>query len=296
MNELTRISVICTAETALKKLEKARIPVWNCKKEGARFLFSVKDKDIKKVFAIFIKPCYNIKAIGISTFKKILKLISLRAGLAAGAALFLAAAVFANTLVLRIDVEGSGSYLEPEVRSIIYDAGARKYSTLSSFDRALATGRILALPQVTFCNIEKRGSILVVSVQTDAEHYEAISYEALVSDADGKLVNIVAVCGTAEKSAGDTVKAGDTLIAPYTVVGDARVGCLTVGYAVLEVAGSAEYAADCDSEENLREALSSLLLEDGEIISREYRAEQRENGVVYIIDFVYLHKLSINLS
>lgn len=288
--------MVCTSETALNKLKKAEIAVWHCKKEGARFLFSVKDKDVKKVFAIFAKPCYNIKEEGLSRVKRFIKLLTLRAGLIAGAAVFLVAAVFANSLVLKIEVEGSGSYLEPEVLGIIYEEGAKKYSTLASFDKSVATGRILALPQVTFCNIEKRGSVLIINVQTDGEHYSSLSYEPLISDVSGKVVNLVAICGTAVVSAGDSVKAGDVLIAPYNVSGEERAECLAAGYAEIEVRGTTEYSADCESEENLKNAYSSLLLNDGEIISYSHTVKADGDGVVYVIEFTYLHKLSINLS
>lgn len=296
MNNLTRFSVVCTTEVAIRKLKKAEIAVWNCRKEGARFLFSVKDKDIKKVFAIFIKPCYNMKVIRPGCVRRLLGWFALRAGLAAGAVLFVAAAVFANSLILKIEVEGNGNYLEPEVRNIVYEEGAREFSPFSDFRKSLATGRILALPQVTFCNIEKRGSVLVVSVYTDTEHYQTISYEPLVSDVAGKVVNVVAVCGTAAVAPGDPVRAGDVLIAPYTTAGEERLECLAVGYAKIEVSGSAEYFAPNESEESLKNAYSSLLLEGEEILSRSHSVRQEENGVVYVIDFTYLHKLSINLS
>ena len=63
MTDTARIKINSTAEGALRKLKKAGIGVYNCQKSGVAFLFSVKDKDIKKVFAIFEKPCYNISVI-----------------------------------------------------------------------------------------------------------------------------------------------------------------------------------------------------------------------------------------
>ena len=56
MTDTARIKINSTAEGALRKLKKAGIGVYNCQKSGVAFLFSVKDKDIKKVFAIFEKP------------------------------------------------------------------------------------------------------------------------------------------------------------------------------------------------------------------------------------------------
>ena len=63
MNKRARISIVSTAEGALRKLKKAGIAVFNCKKEGASFVFEVKDKDTQKVFAIFDKPCYNVTVV-----------------------------------------------------------------------------------------------------------------------------------------------------------------------------------------------------------------------------------------
>lgn len=296
MTDLTAISVISTAETALRRLKKAEIAVYRCKKQGAEFIFSVKDKDIKKVFAIFGKPCYNVKVITKSRKERILRFFKLRAGLIFGAVMFIAAVIFSNTLVLKIEISGSGSYLEPEVRRIVYDEGAREFKPLSGFNASVATGRILALPQVTFCNIQKKGSVLAVDVQVDGEHFQSVSRKPLIADTDGIVRNVVAVCGTAAVAAGDGVKAGDTLIYAHMLAGEKIVDCIAAGYAELECRGTTEFFAGSESEESLKSAYSSLLLEDGEILSRKHTVKPTDGGVIYVIDFTYLHKLSINLS
>lgn len=195
---LTEISVVSTAETALRKLKKAQIAAYACKKQGAYFIFRVKDKDIEKVFAIFDKPCYNIKVDKKSYATRFFNFICLRAGLVAGALLFIAAAFIANSFVLKIEVSGSGSYLESEVRRIVLEEGAGEFKPFSAFNGSSATGRILSLPQVTFCNIQKKGSVLVVDVQVDEEHYGSVVRDDLKSDCDGVVRRVVAVCGTEE--------------------------------------------------------------------------------------------------
>ncbi len=295
-NNYCVLSVVSTAEAALKKLKKSKIAVYDCRKRGAEFIFGVKDKDVKKVFAIFSKPCYNITVVEKSVRKSLFYGLVLRAGLAAGAVAFIAAAALANFFVLKIEVSGSGSYLKNEVLKIVSDEGAAKFKPYSSFNGSVATGRILALPSVTFCNIEKRGSVLVVDVQVDEEHYGAVSSKPLVSDADGVVRSIVAVCGTAAVSAGDTVKKGDTLIYAHTVSGEETVKCLAAGYAELECKKTCEYFAREENDENLKYALSSLLLESETVISHTYKTVPVDGGVNYVIDFTYLHKVSINLT
>lgn len=296
MNNKAKFSIISTAESALRKLKKAGIAVFNCKKEGAFFIFEVKDKDTKKVFAIFDKPCYNITVVRKSRKNRLLTFLTLRAGLVAGAAAFIIACFAANSFVLKIEVSGSGSYLEPEVRKIVYDEGAKEFKPFASFNYSVATGRILALPQVTFCNIEKRGSVLIVDVQVDDEHYATVDPKPLISDCDGVVKNIVAVCGTAAVEAGASVKKGDTLIYAHTLAGEEEINCLAAGFAEIECIGHAEYFAEEDCEESLKAAYSSVLIEQENILSRSHTVSPTEGGVIYKIDFTYMHKLSINLS
>lgn len=293
---LTEISVVATAEAALKRLKKAGIAAYACKKRGAYFIFCVKDKDIEKAFAIFDKPCYNICVVKNSAKRRFLSLAKLRAGLFVGAAAFVALAVFANTFVLKIEVSGSGSYLEADVRKIILDEGAREFKPFSALNKAVATGRILSLPQVTFCNIERRGSVLVVDVQVDDEHFGSANTKPLLSDTDGVVRNIVAVCGTAAVSAGDTVKKGDTLIYAHMLSGEENISCLAAGYAEIECARTFEFFAEEESEENLKKAYSSVLLENETILSRRHTVKPCDGGVIYVIDFSYIHKISINIT
>ncbi|MDE6585545.1 MAG: sporulation protein YqfD [Clostridia bacterium] len=296
MTDLTGISIICTTEAALKKLKKEGVAAYSVKKDGAKLVFYVKDKDVEKVFAIFDKPCYNVKVIKKSRRKRLAAFLSLRAGLVAGALLFIAAAVIANEYVLKIEVGGSGSYLEPEIRRIIEDEGAGEFKRLNSFNGSVATGRILALPQVTFCNIQKRGSVLFIDVQTDSEHYGSADRKNLLSDVDGTVRNIVAICGTAAVQAGDKVKKGGALIYAHTLAGEEQIGCLAAGYAEIECRRTVEYFAEEESEQSLKAALASTLIDEENILSRKHAVKPAEGGVVYVIDFTYLHRLSINLE
>lgn len=296
MTELTAITVTSTAENALKKLKKAQIAVYNCKKQGANFIFCVKDKDIKKVFAIFAKPCYNIH-IELGSFKsRFFKTLALRAGLAVGAIVFTLAAFLSDYYVLKIEVSGSGEYLSSVVKEIVIEEGAGEWKPFSALDKPVATGRILSLPQVTFCNIAKRGSVLIIDVEVDQSHTESVLREPLISDVSGKVVNIVAICGTAAVQAGDTVSRGDILIFPSTQAGEEVVDSLAAGYAEIEYTRAAEYFAADDSEQSVKEAYASLLIDGEELISATHKTVPAEGGVHIELSAVYLHRISINLS
>lgn len=296
MTELTQICITSTAESAIKKLQKAQIPVYNCKKRGASFIFCVKDKDIKKVFAIFAKPCYNIVIERGSAKRRLFGGLLLRAGLVAGALIFALSAYLSDYFIFKIEVSGSGSYLESVVREIIAEEGAGEWKPFSALDKPIATGRILAIPQVTFCNIQKRGSVLIIDVEVDESHAESAVREPLISDVSGTVRNIVAICGTAAVEAGQAVSRGDVLIYASMQSGDKTVDSIAVGYAEIECTRTAEYIAPDDSESSIKEAYASLLLDEEEILSSTHSITPTDGGVKIELSVVYLHRISINLT
>ena len=73
---------------------------------------------------------------------------------------------------------------------------------------------------------------------------------------------------------------------------------LAVGYATLSCSASLSYAAEEESDEALNAAYAAALLYagEGEIVSRNYTVKQNSEGVVYTVDFTYLHTISINFD
>lgn len=295
LTDLSRVTIISTTETALKKLKNANVGVYNCKKDGARFIFSIKDKDLKKVFAIFSKPCYNI-SVQSSRRKNLLNRAVARIGLIVGAFLFICIAAISNSFVFRIEVSGSGSYLSADVKRIVYEQGFSEFKAYRGLDAPALEAKILALPSVTFCNIEKHGSVLKIDVQVDEELTNTVKRYSLVSDRNGVVKSIVAICGTAAVEINSSVQSGDTLIYAHTVVGEQQTDCIAVGYAVIECRGKYEYSAPAESETALKAAYSKANLYAENITNRSHTVKTVEDGIEYIIEFTYLQKLSINME
>ena len=295
MTDFSRITIISTAEPALKKLKNANIGVYNCKKDGAKFIFSIKDKDLKKVFAIFSKPCYNI-SVSSSRRKNLISRAVCRIGLIVGALAFVCIAWMANSFIFKIEVSGSGSYLYDDVKGIIYEQGFSEFKSYRKFDTAKAEGKILSLPSVTFCNIEKHGSILKIDVQVNEELNYTANSQPFKSDADGVIRKLVTICGTSAVSAGSAVKSGDTLIYAYTLVGEQKSDCLAVGFAEIECKGTYEYSAPEESDAALKAAYSKANLYAENIIDRTHTVKKTDEGIIYLIEFTYLHKISINME
>ena len=298
MKNLCKISVTCAPVQALNKLSRANIPVFNCNKQGARFTFSISDNNIKKVFAIFEHPCYNVIIKQYSLKRRLIKSALSRPVLILGTLAFIAAAVLSNCFICKITVTGSGSYLKTEVAAIARSLGVNTYTFYKGIDEQLFCARVMALPQVTFCSVHKSGSVLYINVQTASESAQSATYTPLYADKSGVVNSVTAICGTPLVSAGDSVTKGDMLIGAYYLTGEARTQCLAVGFASLMCSGTVSVFASEDNEQNQADALSAALLYAGDeqIISRNLTAQTVADGVIYKVDFTYIHILSINID
>ena len=298
MNRLTKIKVLAAPRQALFKLARAGVPVYGCKKQGAFFLFSVPDNFLKKVFAIFSSPCYNISVERKSAAARLKNFAAGRAALVAGCLLFAACAFLSNIFIFKVEVTGSGAYLKNAVLEIASSCGVRRWAAYGGVDKVSVISRVLELPSVTFCSVHKSGSVLYIDVQAQREEELSNSYLPLYADCDGTVEKIVAVCGTAIVEKGSFVKRGDALIAPYSAVNEGDiVPCIASGYAVISRTVQLSYAADSESRENLSAAYASALLyADGEIVRREHTVSFTSEGVVYNVELTYLHTVSINFE
>ncbi len=299
MNNLTKIKIVCSPRQAISKLSRGGVPVYGCEKQGAYFTFSVPDNLVKKVFAIFESPCYNITIERKSPFLRFKKFCMRRAFLIVGIAFFAACACLSNAFILRVEITGNGAYLAPAVRAELYSLGVHENMLWRGINKPALIARVLSLPNVVFCSVQKRGSVLYVDVQTEEESAQTADYSPLISDRGGVVENIVAICGTPVVKSGDTVHSGDTLIAAYSVTADGQnAPCLAVGYATLSCTASLSYAADSESEQNLQSAYAAAALYagDGAITERSFTVKTNAEGVVYTVDFTYLHTISINFD
>lgn len=293
----TTFSVVCTLETLLKRAKKANIALFSVRKRGARIQFSVDDDNAKKVFAIFDKACYNIVIVRKSQKSAVLQFIKRRVGVLVGVLIFACARVVADFSVLRIDVVGTGAYLKEQVKYILASNQIKLFGWEKDFNYAVARSQIMALPQVTFCDVEKRGPTLIVNVQTDEEHSVITKRGDLLSDRDGTVVKIVAACGTPLKQAGDYVGKGESLIGAYYLNAEGeKISCLVVGYAVVECVAVVDFYVLEQNEQNDEFAKKLPLLYSESATHINFLTRKEKNGVVYEVTFSYERTVKINLE
>lgn len=139
-----------------------------------------------------------------------------RALLAFGVTAFMALCWYASMCLWFIDVSGAGAY-EAEVMRILAAQGARpgRFAPLisaSEIQRQIET----ELPGVSWTGVYKSGVRLHVQcVTADAAHSGGTAGKNIVASRDGVVHTVVCRAGTPKVKPGDTVRAGDVLIAGY---------------------------------------------------------------------------------
>ena len=297
MTDLTGFSVTTTVETALKKLAKAKIPVFKLKKQGNTVYFYVRQEYVQKVFAIFSHPCYNICIRRKSASSRAKNFLARRFGFLVGAVLFVAACVLSNALVLKVKVVGNGSYLSPRVLAAASDCGLKVGTPCLGLDKPMLTSRILSLPQVTFCSVQRMGSYIVIEVRTDEESALQTNVQSLKSSCEGTVRRIVVLSGTAEVGEGQSIAKGDTLIGAYRVTAEGeRQPALAVGYAEVIKSAAITLFFQEESEQSAQKALAATALYSEEVMDKSFKVSPCDGGFNYEVTFTYIITLSINMQ
>lgn len=297
MNNLVIFKVTAPVEVALKKLAKANIAVFKLKKQGSVITFGVYREYTEKVFAIFKHPCYNVCVVKQSSAVRLARFLKKRFGLVAGAVLFCTLAFLSGSMVLRVKVTGNGSYLSHEIASIASSCGVKPFTLCRNMDVPSLQAKVMALPGVNFCSVQRSGAYLIIDVHTEAEHTLRSQSGPLKATVTGEVYRIVAICGTAERGVGDSVTAGDTLIGNYYLTASGEsANCLAVGFAEIKVTANISLFYNEESEENAEDALKATALYSDKVIEKSCKASPYEDGVKYDVAFSYLVTVSINME
>lgn len=289
--------VTSSPETALKKLAKANIAVYKLKKSGFKLRFGVRQEYTQKVFAIFSHSCYNTVIIKKSWEMRLASFAKRRFGIILGGALFLAACALSSNVIFKIKVVGNGGYLSEQITSIARECGADEWSFCRGLDAPLLQSKVMALPGVNFCSVQRAGSYLLIDVHTEDEHTVKLDYKPLASPLSGEVYSIVAICGTPLKVAGDKIAAGEQLIAAYEVSADgSKTECLAVGFAYIKAQASLSLFYESESESNAQSALKAAQLYSDKILESGYTVAPCDGGVNYKVTFTYLIAVAANME
>ncbi len=245
-------------ERALLRLKRAGIGVYNAKKvEKNRILLSVKKKDTEKVFAIYPNVCYNrnastpytVRKIGAAGIGKAVETLSQRVGAVLGALLFCAGTLYADRFVFAVDFVGSAVYAR-EAYAALEQGGIKPFAPYRKERVDWVCSQLLALEGVEFCSVQKKGLRVQVEMRLGEFTKTQTEKGAMQARHEGEILSLTVLRGTALKSAGETVRIGETLVGDWFFVNEgervrveiiarARIACV---YEAMLEADSAEQA------------------------------------------------------
>lgn len=286
-------------ERALLRLRRAEIPLYNVKKTAKNsILFSVKRKDVKKVFAIYPNMCYNnsttsaykVKSLGVEGVGKHLKTAQKRVGLLIGGVLCLALVLASQPLVLAVDFVGSDCYRYEALR-ILDEVGIRKFSPYKWGQEDWVCAKLLALDGVEFCTLKKVGNRLAVEIRLSP--FPSISTEKgnMQAKHDGEVLAITVLRGSPLKQVGDRVRKGETLVENHFITEDGgQVRVEIIARVCMACVWEGEIEAESE-EEAFAKAYLAVGLTDQDVMGK---TTIKNNGKSYRVAINYQAIETIN--
>ena len=210
-------------ERALLRLKRAGIAVYKLQKpQKNRVEFCVNKKDIEKVFAIYPNICYNksvqspffAEKMGAVGALRLVNRIKIRVGILLGILLFCALTLYADGFIFGVDCSGTQVYAR-EVEQTLASHGIKPFQRYQDGKEDIVCAKLLALDGVEFCSVKKEG--LRVRVEMRLSPFQAPAKQSgdMKSTVDGTLISLTVLKGTAQKSAGEKIAVGDTLVSGY---------------------------------------------------------------------------------
>ncbi len=287
-------------ERALLKLRRANIELYDVQKTRQnKLLFTVKKKDIEKVFAIYPNVCYNgngdspyvvrkIKTVGWLKWQLFLKK---RVGFLLGGLLFLAVVFWADSLVFEIELVGDISY-QREVYTILDEFGIKPFSVYRSNHEDVICSKLLSLDKVEYCSIKKSGARVQVEIRLSPFAIENVSKESMVAKHTGILRSISVLKGTLLVEKGAKISEGDLLVGNYfTTEAGGQVCVEPIARACIACTYEGIIHAATE-EEALAQAYLEIGIFDGVSIEKKELAVI-ENGYFVQIDYTVVEKINL---
>lgn len=274
----------------VNSLQKKGVGVYRARKiDAKRLRIGIKFCDDEKFFAI----CKDLWYTDIKKVKEYGRaypfLFLLRNfGLVLGSAFFFFTAAFADDFIFGFSYKGTGAVCRREVSDYLSSRGITVFSRFSDVDvKALSADILADNPRLTFARCRKEGNRLIIDLALKENGEGVISPVPLplVSDADGIIKELRIYRGTAAKSVGEEIKAGDVLVCPYAEIKDVKTEVSVLAYAVIESRFIYEYVSDKDGEEAAAEIFAENAL--GERVASSSVEKTEESG-----KFIYKVTLS----
>lgn len=154
----------------------------------------------------------------------------LHVGLFIGAIIFVLANIFSNMFIWQIKIYGNSNVSNDDILSVLSknDICVGKKIDAQALD-GIEEQLTSQIDDISLCSVIKKGSTIIVNVRekSQTESLQSIFQgKDIVATKNLTITNIVVSNGTALKKAGDSVKAGEVIVAGYVLdSGGNKVSC-----------------------------------------------------------------------
>lgn len=261
------------------------------KKDQKTLIVSVSYLDREKFFAITRELCYNIKKVGARGKYRLALKLARNLGLIIGAVIFAVCSFVIDDFVFSIDYTGSGSVYSREISAFLKSENVTPFTRFSSINLPALSDKILAhTDKISFAECVKVGNRLKVNLVLSEKPIKPLGgdKETLCSDIDGEIEYIKVYRGTALKSVGETVKAGEEILGGFAVIKDTAVKVGIIATVSVKGEFNYVYVSERDGDEYLAEIFAEIELGEKEILSFETTKSVRaDNLYEYKVKIVY---------
>lgn len=198
----------------LERIHKNQIDIYDIDKvSDKKIFFSVKNRDIPKLVALFKDSCYNIVTEKQTGSPKYFKFLLNRMALFIGIAIFLFVSVFYGSAIRSVKYLDDAISYSQTINQILdeenINLGSRNIDT-----KALSNKILAKVPDFVFVSVYIDGINLNISAvaKDNLSNIKQNVNADVISDFDGVVTKIYVLSGTPLVKAGDSVVKGQTLI------------------------------------------------------------------------------------
>ena len=208
---------------ALEEISQQGIILQNVRQEQDLTLTFLLDRtDWKKLAKICHRRGYSLTLIRRSGFYWLGKRLVKRPVLLAGVAMLAALSLWLPTRIFLVEVEGNHTVPTQRILEAAENSGIRFGASRRAVRSEKMKNRLLSqVEQLKWAGVNTAGCRAVISVQEKKEEQEkpAQGIRGIVAQRDGFITQCTVTAGSGQCKPGDTVKAGQLLISPYTDCG-----------------------------------------------------------------------------
>lgn len=203
-----------------KECEKQKISLYDIDRTDYKNIeFKVDLSQRDKIKQIAQNQNYHYKELNTFGINKYLQFFKEHIGLFVGAFFFAIIIAFSSQFVWNIKVYGNQLVSENQIIKVLKQNNVKIGAFSKNVDvEKLEKELTNSIDDISLCSVMKRGTTIIVNIKEklhSAEYENFQSEQDIVAKCNMQITDLVVIQGTALKKVGDSVKAGDVIVAGY---------------------------------------------------------------------------------